>query len=497
MDHRLPLQRIPTGVPGLDALTKGGLPAGRTTLITGKSGAGKSTLCLQVACHLVQHGGSCVYLALEERPEDLRQTAFLLGLADDQTLTAGQLQVIDMRPSVEGTVQITGTFDVQGLISRIGQLVKAHGASMVVLDSVSALFTRHARGDLDLRRQFSHLVHALEQLGVTVMMTTEAADDYVRPTMLGVEDYLCDLVLVLRNVIDGKRRRRTIEVHKYRRSGHKKGEYPYTIAQGGLVIFPVDANAPTSRAASAAPQRFSSGVPGLDRMTEGGWLRNSIVIVRGPSGSGKTTLAGMYARAGASRGEKVVYYGFEETEGMLMRNFAALALPMEEAEGHGNLRIICSYPEATSPEDLLIEIRRSFESFKPSLVVLDSISSIEHSTSAEGFRIFLVGLASLLRESGHSALLVQTTATHSENIQVPPFLSTLADAILMLDYSAGEPALQRTMRVLKMRGSAHDTNQHVFEIRQGGLWVDRALAALPRALSEGAAGANATGAVDV
>ncbi len=261
-------------------------------------------------------------------------------------------------------------------------------AQALVLDSATALFSPRPR-DEELRSHFFHLIHAFRRLGITAVATAESKSDYSdQLTTLGVEDYVCDAVIVLRNHVDGERRRRSVEVHKYRRSSHYKGEYPCTISARGVTVFPLDAQ---DRTELEEHHRFSSGLAALDEMNCGGWLRDSIILLRGPSGSGKTTLAGMYARAGALRGERVVYYGFEETKPILMRNFASLGLSMEELERAGKLRVACRYPEATSPEDLLIDLRVGLDEFKPSLIVLDSISSIEHSTSKHGFRQFMVG----------------------------------------------------------------------------------------------------------
>jgi circadian clock protein KaiC len=301
------------------------------------------------------------------------------------------------------------------------------------------------------------------------VITAEAPSDYGQQTVLGVEDFDCDLVITLRNVVDGERRRRSIEVHKYRRSPHYKGEYPCAITARGMTVFPLDA---PDRAVAKTTDRFSSGVEGLDRMNLGGWLRDSIVLVRGPTGSGKTTLAGMYVRAGAVRGERVIFYGFEEPKPILLRNFAGIALPMQELEAQGNLQIRCRYPEATSPEDLLIDLRVELEEFRPSLIVMDSISSLEHATSPSTFRHFMVGLASLLREHGRSALLTQTIAAHAEASQTAPYLSTVCDSIVMMDYTANDRDLARTMRVLKMRGSKHATEQHRVKLGPGGIEVE-------------------------
>src|SRR6185436_16616558 len=168
-----------------------------------------------------------------------------------------------------------------------------------------------------------------------------------------VEDYVCDLTIVFRNIHDGGRRRRTVEINKYRRSAHYKGEYPCTITTRGIAVFPLDAR----ELPDAQVERYSSGVEGLDTMTRGGWLRNSIIIVRGPTGSGKTLLAGTYALAGASRGERVVYYGFEETRPILLRNYREIGMSMDPYIESGNLKVICRYPEATSLEDLLVDLR--------------------------------------------------------------------------------------------------------------------------------------------
>jgi circadian clock protein KaiC len=289
-------------------------------------------------------------------------------------------------------------------------------------------------------------------------------------TTLGIEDYVCDLVVIMRNAVDLDRRRRSIEVNKYRRSGHFKGEYPCTVTPRGLVIFPQN---PKERPDVVAVERFSSGVAGLDEMTHGGWLRNSIRIVRGPTGAGKTMLAGLYARAGATRGERVIYYGFEEPRPILIRNFEAIGMPMRSLIESGNLRVICRYPEATSLEDLLVGLRIGIEEYGPSLIVLDSISSIEHASSEKAFRQFIIGVASLLREHGRSALLTQSISSADLADTSAPYLSTVADAILSMDYSSGSYELDRQVRMIKMRGSEHSSTPYRLRIQTGGLQADK------------------------
>lgn len=465
----MPIAKLTTGVPGFDILTHGGIPEGRATLIAGRSGTGKTIMGLQIAAHLANHGVPSLIVGIEESADDLMVTGDGLGFDLTGLQRAGKLFVQDLSRPMEGPTVVSGDYDIYGLIHRLEAAVAQHHVKLIVLDSVTALFT--PRPALDhLRNHFFQLVHAMRRLGVTGLMLAESLQDYGQLTTLGVEDYVCDLVVILRNVVDLDRRRRSIEVNKYRRSGHFKGEYPCTVTTRGLTIFPQN---PKERPDFVPVERFSSGVAGLDEMTRGGWLRNSIIIVRGPTGSGKTMLSGLYARAGALRGERVVYYGFEEPRPILVRNFEVIGMPMTPLINSGNLRIVCRYPESLSLEDLLVNLRLGIEEFSPSLIVMDSISSIEHASSPKSFRQFIIGVASLLREHGRSALITQTVMPGQSASHTAPFLSTVADAILAMDYSPLGYELDRTMRVIKMRGSDHDTHPYRLLIAPGGLAVEK------------------------
>lgn len=463
------IAKLTTGIPGFDLLTHGGIPEGRSTLVVGRSGTGKTIFALQVAAHLARHGTPPLIVGVEESADDLIVTGDGLGLDLSGLCEEGKLHVADLTRPMEGPTVVSGEYDLYGLIHRLEAAVRDRHVKIVIIDSATALFSPRPPQE-QLRNHFFQLVHTLRRLDVTGVILAESPQDYGQLTTLGVEDYVCDLVVVMRNTMELDKRRRSIEVNKYRRSGHFKGEYPCTITTRGLVIFPQN---PKERPDFEPVERFSSGVAGLDEMTRGGWLRNSIIIVRGPTGSGKTMLSGLYARAGAMRGERVVYYGFEEPRPILVRNFEVIGMPMTPLVNAGNLRIICRYPESTSLEDLLVSLRIGIEEFSPSLIVMDSISSIEHASSEKGFRQFVIGVASLLREHGRSALITQTIMAGESAGHTAPYMSTVADAILAMDYSPVGYELDRTMRVIKMRGSDHDTHPYRLTIQPGGLQVEK------------------------
>ena len=338
------IPKLTTGIPGFDILTHGGIPEGRATLVAGRSGTGKTIFALQLAAHLARHNVLPLLVGVEESGEDLLVTGDGLGLELSTLREEGKLFVADLTRPMEGPTVVSGDYDLYGLIHRLEAAVKERKVKAIIIDSATALFSPRPAPE-QLRNHFFQLVHTMRRLGVIL---AESPGDYGQLTTLGVEDYVCDLVVIMRNTIDLDRRRRSIEVNKYRRSGHFKGEYPCTVTTRGLVIFPQN---PKERPDFVAVERFSSGVPGLDEMTGGGWLRNSIIIVRGPTGSGKTMLSGLYARAGAVRGERVVYYGFEEPRPILVRNFELIGMPMTPLINSGNLRMICRYPESLSLED--------------------------------------------------------------------------------------------------------------------------------------------------
>ena len=463
------MTKAKTGVPGFDTLTFGGLPVGRSTLVAGRSGTGKTIFGLQTAAHFACHGMKTIVVGIEESAEDLLATGDTLGFNLSGLFADGRIHVAEMMRPLEEPTVVSGDYDLFGLVHRIEHLVQKTGARAIVLDSATALFSPRPPQDL-LRNHFFQLVHCFRRLGLTAIILAEAPADYAQLTTLGVEDYVCDMVVVMRLTMDGERRRRSIEVNKYRRSPHYKGEFPCTITTKGLAIFPLDA---PDRPESERVERYSSGIPGLDEMTHGGFLRNSIMLVRGPTGSGKTMLAGVFGRAGATRGERVVNYGFDEPRQTLIGYFDEVQLGIGELVRSGNFKLVCRYPEATSLEDLLVDLRLGLEEFQPTLVVMDSISSIEHASSEKGFRQFMIGVASILRGHGRSALLTQTVLAGASADHTAPYLSTIADAILTLDYTPSAYDMNRTMRVIKMRGSAHATHPYRLQIGAGGLHIER------------------------
>src|SRR5689334_1271111 len=237
------LKKLETGVPGLDILTLGGIPEGRSTLVTGKSGTGKTVIGLQIACNLARQGIVTIVVAVEESPDDLRDSGDALNLGISKLIRQGSLHFADITRPMDGPTLVSGDYDLFGLVHRLEAMTKETGARAVVIDSATALFSPRPPAEA-LRSHFFQLVYALRKMGLTSIILAEAPADYGQLTTMGVEDYVCDLTIILRNIVDGGRRRRSIEINKYRRSAHFKGEFPCTITTRGLAVFPLDATEP-------------------------------------------------------------------------------------------------------------------------------------------------------------------------------------------------------------------------------------------------------------
>ena len=463
------IRKIATGVRGLDALLRGGIPEGRATLLAGARGTGKTVLALQVAAHLARTGYPVILVAVEESPEDLCISGDVLGLDYTGLQQAGAIAIADAT-RFDGATIVSGEYDLQGLRHRLEALAGQLGARALVLDSATALFSPRPPPE-DLRGNVFQLVAGFRSLGLTSLILAEshALLDF---TARGEDGFMCDVTMMLRNDADGSCRQRSIEVCSYRRSPHVTGRFPCIIGPRGVTVFPLEADDPANDsvsliAARSPGSRVSTGIPGLDEMTRGGWFRDSVVVVRGPSGSGKTLLAAQFAGAGAARGERVAYYAFEESRSRLLSDLREMGIDLLPSIQSRQLRLCCRYAEATSQEDLLADVLFDLEERKPSLLLFDGMSSIARSWSRRMYRQFTTVLATIVRESRCTALVTHDHDAGEPAVASSADLSALADAILSIELSMQE-GLTRLVRLVKSRGSAHAVNPYRLSIERGG-----------------------------
>ena len=454
-----------TMIEGFDEISHGGLPIGRTTLVSGTSGTGKTLFAIQFLYHGIKYFDyPGLFITFEESPHDIMQNAFSFGWDLEDLIDQGKLFILDASPDPEGQ-EVVGNFDLSALIERIQYAVNKYKAKLVSIDSVTAIFQQYDAASV-VRREIFRLVARLKSLGVTSIMTTERIDEYGPIARFGVEEFVSDNVVVMRNVLEGERRRRTAEILKLRGTTHMKGEYPFTITNDGINIFPLGAMRLTQRSSNA---RISSGIKTLDEMCGGGFFKDSIILATGATGTGKTLLVSKFLEEGCRQNERAILFAYEESRAQLSRNASSWGIDFEEMERKGLLKLLCSYPESAGLEDHLQMIKSEISEFKPSRIAIDSLSAMARGVSNNAFRQFVIGVTGYAKQEEITGFFTNTTdqfmGAHSIT---ESHISTITDTIIMLQYVEIRGEMSRAVNVFKMRGSWHDKGIREYNISKAG-----------------------------
>jgi circadian clock protein KaiC len=474
------VKKIRTLIEGFDDISHGGLPVGRSTLVSGTSGTGKTMLAVQFIYNGITYFDEPgVFVTFEESPEDIITNACSFGWDLRKLVDEGKLFILDASPDPEGQ-EIVGSFDLSALIERIQYAIRKYKAKRVSIDSITAVFQQYDAASV-VRREIFRLVARLKQMGATTLMTTERLDEYGPVARFGVEEFVSDNVVIVRNVLEGERRRRTIEILKLRGTTHMKGEYPFTVTNQGVNIFPLGAMRLTQRSSNV---RVSSGVETIDEMCGGGFFKDSIILATGATGTGKTLLVSKFIENGCKAGERAILFAYEESRAQLSRNAYSWGIDFEELEREGLLKIICAYPESAGLEDHLQIIKSEIAHFKPSRIAIDSLSALDRGVSNNSFRQFVIGVTGYAKQEEITGFFTNTTEQFMGSHSITDsHISTITDTILMLQYVEVRGQMSRAMNVFKMRGSWHDKAIREYTISENGPEIKDSFRNLERIIS--------------
>jgi len=347
--------------------------------------------------------------------------------------------------------------------------VKSVDAQRVSLDSLNALFVQFPEHPM-LRSELFRITTSLKRLGVTVLFTGERTNEYGDVTRYGIEEFVADNVIILRNLLDNERRRRTIEILKLRGAPHQRGEFPFTItSRDGIIVLPLSGIELTQSSSSI---RVASGIERLDEMCGGGFFRDSIVLVSGATGTGKTLLVTQFMAGGFRADERCLLFAFEESKDQLFRNAAAWGIDFSDMEKSGRLMVVNRYPHAMAMEDHLVEMQQIIADFKPNRVAVDSLSALERVSSLRSFREFVISLTSYLKLKETTGLFTSTTPSLLGGGSITEkHISTLTDSIILLRYVESFGEMLRSIVLLKMRGSQHDCTLRQYTIDGEGMHI--------------------------
>jgi len=465
----VPVPKLETGVAGLDQITLGGLPQGRMTLVAGSTGTGKTQLALEFLARGIEHQDQPgVFVTFEERPEDIRRNAASFGMDIAAWEASGKWAFVDASDhGVEPDV-IVGGYDLSGLLVRVEHAVRSLSAVRVCFDSLGAVFSRFADAAV-VRFELQRMANGLREVEVTAVLTAERSEEYGPISRFDVEEFVADNVVLLRNVLENEKRRRTLEVLKLRGSPHRKGEWQFTIApEQGLVVLPLAVLGPEE---PASLERVSTGIAELDRMCGGGPYRDTVALAAGPTGTGKTLIATHFIAHGVEAGERCLLFSFEDTREQLLRNCHSWGFDLEAMEASGRLLIVCEYPELASLEDHFLSVKHAIEDFAPQRLAIDNVSALERVATPRGMRDTVIGLGAFVKQLRVTTLFTASSDLLGGSSITESHLSTLTDLIVLLRYLELDAEMRRSITVLKMLGSAHDSAIREYRIDDHGLRI--------------------------
>jgi circadian clock protein KaiC len=458
------LPKAPTGITGLDEITGGGLPRKRATLVCGGPGSGKTLLATQFLAHgALEYGEPGVFMSFEERPEELAENSRSIGV-DLEDLRARKLLLPDYVHIDRSEIVESGGYDLDGLFIRLGHAIKTIGAKRVVLDTIEMLFSGLSDA-FALRAELQRLFQWLKGRGVTTIVTGERVGNGL--TRHGLEEYLTDCVILLDQRVSEKQATRRLRILKYRGSAHGNNEFPFLIGDHGLSVVPItslrlDYPAPT--------ENVSTGVAGLDEMFRNrGYFRGDSVLVSGTAGTGKSSLAAHFADATCRRGERCVYFAFEESLNQITRNMRSIGIDLEPWSRQGLLRVHAQRPTAYGLESHLAAMHELIDHWLPNVVVVDPVTSLIAVGSEYEVKLMLARFIDFMKSRQITVLFTSLTDAGGPAERTDVGVSSLMDVWMLLGNLDAKGERTRGIQIVKARGVAHSSEVREFALTDRGL----------------------------
>ena len=458
------LPKCPTGIQGLDEITGGGLPRGRPTLVCGGAGCGKTLLAAEFLVRgAVQFGEPGVLMAFEETEKELTANVASLGF-DLRGLIRRKKIVVDYVHIERSEIQESGEYDLEGLFVRLGHAIDSTGAKRVVLDTLEALFAS-LPNEAILRAELRRLFRWLKDKGVTAVITAERGREQL--TRHGLEEYVSDCVILLDHRVNDQIATRHLRVVKYRGALHGTNEFPFLIGADGLSVLPITSLELNHKVSN---ERIGTGIPRLDAMLGGrGFFRGSSILLTGTPGTGKTIISSNFAHAAGRRGERTLFFSFEESPNQIIRNMHSIGLRLEPMVKGGLLRFHAARPSLYGLEMHLATMFKEIAEYQPHVVIVDPITSLMDMGTSSESKGMVTRLIDYLK-AGHVTSLFTSLTQGGHVLQTSEAsMSSLMDSWLLLQDFEGNGERNRALYVLKARGMAHSNQIREFLISNHGV----------------------------
>lgn len=441
--------KVPTGLAGFDAISFGGLPAKRVTVVLGAAGTGKTNFALAVLVNAVGRGERALFVAFEEPISQLIENASSFAWPIRELVETSQLGFMDV--SLSDAIIDGGDFDLAGTLALVGARAKQLGATHVVFDGIDMLLER-LQDRRQIHRELVRLRSWTLASGMTAVITAKLQGDEDLLAEYSALPYLGDCVLRLVHRMSGRTAQRSMRLVKYRGSPHNTNEIPFAMTVHGIEI------ASATGIALSYPtfdERVSTGVKELDRMLAGGYIRGTCTLVTGAPGSAKTTIAGAFAAAACARGERTLFVSFDEAPSQLLRNLGTFAMDLQRHVDSGVLHVVGQRARADNPEAHVSSVRSLIEQRQPSVLVLDPISALRSSGDPQTSDDAALQLLDIAKRAGITTLA--TGLAHLDPMTEASTISvaTGSDTWIHLWYLNTGQRRRRALDIIKSRGTDH------------------------------------------
>jgi len=461
------LLKSPTGIEGFDEITEGGLPKNRTTLVSGNAGSGKTLFgidfLIKGATAFNEPG---VLMSFEETEDELFTDVSSLNMNLQGLVSQKKIvlqHVILERKDIQET-----DFNLEGIFVRLEEAIDSIGARRVVLDSIESIFA----GITDLgilRVEIKRLFRWLKEKQVTAIVTGEPGQSSTF-TRHGLEEYVSDCIILLDNRVRDQIATRRIRIIKYRGSKHGTSEYPFVIDDDGLSVIPIT-SAGLEQAGTST--RVSTGIPSLDKLFRGkGYTKNSTILASGTAGSGKTSFAGAFAIESCKRGERCLFFSYEESAGQLTQNMSSINIDFAPWIKKGLLKIVALRPSFLGLEMHLLNVYKLLDSFKPTAVVIDPLSSLVGEGNEREVSSMITRMIDLFKSNNITAFFTSlVSGTFQSNPSGEIGVSSLIDTWITVRMAEDKEGLKRTREVfiVKSRGTNYNGDVHKFILSDNGI----------------------------
>jgi len=457
------MPKLATGIQGFDALSHGGLPQNRTSLVIGAPGSGKSIFAMQTLVHAARvRKEPGIFVAFEESPEQIvvNSATFDWGLT---TLNKNKLCLVDAHLSA--TVAQSGQFDLTGMLAILQAKKDQIGARWVVFDGIDVLLMMLQDPIAELR-EIHRVRDWLADNGLTGIITAKVNSDSQSLTHYDYMQFMTDCVVRLDRRLEQGVSVHRVEIKKYRGSGFATGEFPLRFGPSGMEV---NTPEPAEISHKDSNERVSSGFGSLDSLLGGGLYRGSTTLITGAPGTAKTTLTGAFIDAACQRHERSLFVSFDEGADLIIRNLSSVGIQLKRHVRSKMLLMYSGRMEACSAEEHLTKLRSLIEEHKPRCMVIDPLSALIKTGNPDTARSVVSRLVYMVKDFGITVIftsLLGDNEPRSENTELE--ISTVADTWIHLSYLVRNGERNRALSIIKSRGTWHSNQVRELTLSNAG-----------------------------